>query len=88
MNTLIKITGPSTKILEGHQMTFECFVDDLGEDYLNVWHLEDPLNGERIFCDGFTFEDESDHESKKVNRGGVTCPNCLDKLKAYKAVKL
>ena len=85
-NTIVKITGPKERSF--YQQSEEDFIDEFGEDYLKYWHLVDPTDAERLFCDGLAYEDETEHKSKTVNRGGITCPNCLSKLNAYKNVKL
>lgn len=68
--------------------------DDDGEYVeLPVWHLVDPGCdlGSAALCTGEFFgggESAVEFETKQVRRGGITCPDCLRKLRAYKAVKL
>jgi len=58
-----------------------------------VWCLVDPgaYDAARTLCNGEVFgasEGNARGEVKKVKRGGITCPNCLQKLREYKAIKL
>lgn len=70
-------------------------VDDDGFKKLDskVWHLVDPVNeqGPAAFCTQEFFgagESRVEYEEKTVPKGGITCPDCIRKLKQYKAVKL
>ena len=71
----------------------KIYKDDDGEIIENpVWHLVDPtiLQAETTLCTGECFgEGESSvvFETKTVTRGGITCPDCLRKLKVYKAIR-
>ncbi len=78
----------------------QVFVDDDGRhldaEESKLWHLVESIVGcgeRKIFCTG-EFVDEGCNfgcikvELKDVKRGGITCPSCLDKLKAFKAIKL
>ena len=63
------------------------------EEYPDRWHLVDGGNpqGESALCTSQFFgEGESpvEFKVKYVLRGGITCPECLRKLKIYKSVKL
>ncbi len=67
--------------------------DDDGREYATpVWHLIDVNGGGyTTFCSGEYFgEGESNckYRLKEVKRGGITCPRCLEKIKAIKEVKL
>lgn len=60
---------------------------------LQYWHLVDPTNaiGDATLCEGEFFgvgESGCDYQTKQVQRGGITCPECLSKIKTIKAVKL
>ena len=58
------------------------------------WHLVDPSNpcGDAPLCSGEFFGEEEEcritFEVKHVKRGGITCLICLERLKAYKAIRL
>lgn len=76
------------------------YVGDDGEPWdeadSKLWHLVEDITSDRepkIFCTGwYTIEGANDGllqaEFKKVKRGGITCPNCLDRLRQFKAIKL
>ncbi len=60
------------------------------------WHLAESITGNReakLLCTA-EYIDDGCHsgllkcEIKTVKRGGITCPECLEKLKAFKAIKL
>lgn len=58
-----------------------------------VWHLVDPCNdgGDAALCTQEYFgigESNCQFKTKQAKRGGVTCPDCLRKIKTYKAVLL
>lgn len=64
---------------------------DLTEN--DSWHLVDPTNdqGPAALCtqEFFGFgESMVEFETKTAKRGGVTCPECLKKIRLMKAVKL
>ena len=73
----------------------KVFRDDDGDRVLfPVWHLDDPeapgVWGQ-VFCTGEVYgEAESDvvYERKITKRGGIECERCMEKLRAYKRVKL
>ncbi len=77
MNHLVKIT-----------------VNDDGDETLDTsWHLVDPTNrqGDATFCTQEFFgigESACKFETKTVNRGGITCPACLIKIRTIKAIKI
>lgn len=77
MNELVKITR-----------------DDDGQLTENPnWHLIDPTNeqGQAALCTQEFFgygESRCEYETKKTKRGGITCPNCLQKIRLIKAVKI
>lgn len=59
--------------------------EDVNE--LGGWHLNAQTgDGEFTAC-GNSIVDY-DHTSKEVNKGGVTCPDCLELIRYYKSVKL
>ena len=70
--------------------------DDDGEEHrdAHLWHLVDPTypaGGEASVCETEYFgfgESTLEYETKTAQRGGITCPHCIDNLKRYKAVKL
>ncbi len=67
--------------------------DDGAETFNQDWHLVDPVNnqGPAALCtQEFYGFGESDcvFEEKTVERGGVTCENCLRRIRIYKAIKL
>lgn len=69
--------------------------DDDGEEKrdCHVWHLVDPCNrqGPAALCTQEFFglgESGVEFEKKSVKRGGVTCPQCLERIRIYKAVPL
>ena len=63
------------------------------EDYPDRWHLVDPCNyqGDAALCTAQFFgvgESPVLFNKKTTTKGGLTCPECLKILKAYKSVKL
>lgn len=77
MNALVRITVDD----DGHQTKN------------NDWHLVDPGNeqGPAALCTQEFFgagESDCEYEERVAARGGITCPDCLRKLKTYKAVRL
>lgn len=68
--------------------------DDDGQVTKNDdWHLVDPGNpqGPATTCTSEFFgpgESAVEYEVKNVKRGGITCPDCIRRVKAYKAVRL
>ena len=58
----------------------------------NFWHLVvNECGSDMTFCGGqvYTFGDTAGvFKTKTVKRGGITCKNCLDKIKRIKAVRL
>lgn len=75
MNSLVKITRDDDGYL----------IDD------PKWCLLVHYTGNMAFCSGqFVGVGESacEYEIKEVIRGGITCQNCIDKIKGIKAVKL
>ena len=59
----------------------------------DVWNLVDPSNeqGPAALCTQEFFglgESNCEYETKQAKRGGITCPECLRKLKLLKEVKL
>lgn len=64
---------------------------DAQED--NGWCLVDPCNSQgpaRLCTQEFFGLGESNcaFKTRSVNKGGVTCPECLQILRTYKAVRL
>lgn len=71
----------------------KLITNDDGDEEAPFWHLVDPANdmGPATLCTGEFFgagESSCTYEVKAVKRGGITCPNCLGKLRTYKAVRL
>jgi hypothetical protein len=56
------------------------------------WHwIVDHFDSERILCtmEAFGFgESSAEYKIKTVNRGGITCSQCLQLIKEFKAIKL
>lgn len=58
-----------------------------GIDQLKGWHLESKVgDGEFTACGNAIVE--YDHERKLVEKGGITCKNCLENIRYYKTIKL
>ena len=58
---------------------------------LQYWHYVINDDAERTLCEGEAFgegESSCEYERKSVKRGGITCPDCLLKIKKIKAIKL
>lgn len=71
----------------------KILTDDLGEKRDNPkWCLiHEIAGGNATFCGGEYFgsgESGCEFLTKKSKRGGITCPDCLEKIKIIKAVKL
>lgn len=71
----------------------KLLTDDDGEKYKNkFWHLvHSPDGSRRTVCTGECFglgEGDATYKSKRVEKGGITCPQCLEIIKWYKAIKL
>lgn len=66
--------------------------DEDGEKMESLWHYPIALDGSnRAICNGLVFgqgEGSSTYEIKTVQRGGITCPQCLAIIQAFKKVKL
>ena len=67
--------------------------DDDGETIDEpVWHLVHPeASDPATLCTMEYFgygQSDVVYEEKTVMRGGITCPNCIDFVKALKSVKL
>jgi len=66
--------------------------DDDGEPMPPLWHY--PLvigDANRALCNGHVFgegESGAKYEVKQVQRGGITCPECLKIIKMFKRIKL
>jgi hypothetical protein len=57
------------------------------------WCLVDPTNhmGPATLCTSDFFgcgESACEYEEKEVQRGGITCESCLEKIKTIKAIRL
>ena len=56
------------------------------------WHLTDDHAGVvELFCTGEVFgegEGDARAEVKQVQKGGITCPSCLQRIRYVKSVKL
>ena len=72
----------------------EILSDDFGEprdEDLQYWHLVWNDCGAQTFCQGEFFgkgESGCEYEVKSVKKGGITCPECLFKIKEIKKIKL
>ena len=60
-----------------------------------VWHYANGAHSfsgaTAIICTGEfveSFESHGEYISKTVERGGITCPRCMEIIKEYKAIKL
>lgn len=67
--------------------------EDLIAEEDQVWCLVDPnaMDAPRTMCNGEVFgygEGAADGPTKTVKRGGITCPDCLVKIKRIKSLKL
>lgn len=66
--------------------------DDDGEKVENPkWHLAIFDTGMMAYCSGEFFglgESRVVFETKETKKGGITCANCLYKIKLIKSVKL
>lgn len=55
------------------------------------WHLSyDYDDADRAFCNGQVYgygESEVRFETKKVEKGGITCSHCLKMIKEIKSIK-
>ena len=68
-------------------------VDEDGADVDNAkWCLSIiAAGGSQSFCSGQYYgkgESSCEFKDKTVQRGGITCPECLQKIKEIKAIKL
>lgn len=75
MNQLVKFP-------EGH----EDGGDD--DDFNKMWHLKANINDGEFTACGLSFVDGYETEEKENDRGGITCPQCLQTIRYYKTVKL
>ena len=73
----------------------KIFRDDDGTEIETpVWHLSDPVSlgaWGTVFCTTEVFgvgESTVEYKTKIVQRGGIECPTCLERLKLYKSVRL
>lgn len=68
--------------------------DDYGEPRdkaSQYWHFVVSKGGNQTLCEGEFFgqgESGCEFKVKEVERGGITCPNCLEQIKEIKAIKL
>lgn len=77
MNELVKIIRDDDGALTGN----------------DSWHLVDPTNdqGSASLCTQEFFgygESSVEYETKTAKRGGITCHECLRKIRLMKAIKL
>lgn len=60
--------------------------------HLQVWHLVvNETGGNCTFCEQEFFgfgESGCEYETNATERGGITCEQCIEKIKKIKAVKL
>lgn len=55
------------------------------------WHFVSNKGGSQTLCEGEFFgygESGCEFEEKSVERGGITCPKCLEFIKEIKSIKL
>lgn len=83
------------KETEGVNHLVKILADDDGFEVIDpVWCLVSPFHalGEVTLCTGEYFgQGESAdvlYETKRVARGGITCPECLKAIKSIKAIRL
>jgi hypothetical protein len=68
--------------------------DDAGEERdkeLQYWHLAIHNTGSQTLCEGEFFgygESGCIYRERTVERGGITCPKCIQFIDEIKAVKL
>lgn len=66
--------------------------EDGFEVYEPAWCLVDAYgDASRVLCSGQVFgfgEGDAAYKTKEVKRGGITCSECLEKIKQIKSVKL
>ena len=58
---------------------------------LQYWHWIENRTGTATLCEGEFFgsgESACEYEIKEVQRGGITCPVCLEIIKEFKKIKL
>ena len=71
----------------------KIITSDSGEKYKKPkWHLIEVIaGGNATFCGGEFFgygESGCEYKTKVTERGGITCEECLEKIRRIKAVKL
>ena len=54
---------------------------------LKGWHLDAMINDGEFTACGNAIPDY-DHISKQTDKGGITCPDCLEVIKYFKSIKL
>jgi len=75
-------------------LVVKIFSDDLGEPRekeFQFWHLVTSKGGNQTFCEGEFFgrgESGCKFKIKEVEKGGITCPSCLNEIKEIKRIKL
>lgn len=78
MNTLVKIISDDQgQIRESHLQNWHFVIKDSGSN--------------QTLCSGEYFgegESSCEYELKTVKKGGVTCSDCLKKIKYIKSIKL
>jgi hypothetical protein len=66
--------------------------DDDGAPMEPLWHFPMAIgDANRAICSGHVFgegESEAKYQVKIVQRGGITCPECLSIIRSFKKVKL
>lgn len=69
-------------------------LSDKESEYYDKWHLVAPfMESACLFavCSHQVYGESNDavkYELKYAERGGVTCPSCMEKIKQYKSIKL
>lgn len=75
-----------------NQLVQISVTDDGEETKDSRWHyVTQPDGSPRTLCGGEAFgfgEGEAVYKTKTVERGGITCDECLKIIKQFKAIKL
>jgi len=77
----------------GHSVV-KILSDDCGEKRekeFQFWHYVANKGGSQTLCQGEFFgvgESGCEFKTKFVERGGITCPECLKEIKEIKSIKL
>ncbi len=61
---------------------------DAKEDGVKGWHLTAKTGDGEFSACGLAFDCYKEHIKEIVEKGGITCENCLEAIKFYKSIKL